>query len=271
MGVAAVPASDSLRLPLSAPVEPPGATPGSPGFGEGQAPRIGLYRSYDASMDEGWTRWAFDTWKVPYQPLVDSVVRAGRLKEQFDAILLPDQEPRQLLDGLPKNYPAPYAGGLGSEGARALRQFVEDGGTLVALNQASRFVMEQLLLPVRNVLEGVPDDDFYAPGSIFRLELDTAHAVAKGTPAHSIAWFENGPAFEVVDSTAVRVIGRYPTDPDKVLLSGWVLHPDRVAGRAALLEVHLGSGRVILFGFRPQYRGQSLATYPLLLNSLQLR
>src|SRR3989442_703956 len=247
-GVPAVPAPASLRLPLSAPVEPPGATPGYPGFGEGEAPRIGLYRSYDASMDEGWTRWVFDTWKVPYQPLVDSVVRAGKLKEQFDAILLPDQEPRQLLDGLPKSYPAPYPGGLGSEGARAFLQFVEDGGTLIALNQASRFVMDQLLLPVRNVLEGVPDDDFYAPGSVFRLDVDTAHAVAKGTPAHSIAWFENGPAFEVVDSTAVRVIARYPADPDKVLASGWVLHPERVAGRAALLEVHLGSGRVILFG-----------------------
>src|SRR2546430_7336242 len=223
-----------LGLPLSAPVGPQGPRPGYPGFGEGQAARIGLYRSYDASMDEGWTRWVFDTWKVPYQPLVDSVVRAGKLKEQFDAILLPDQEPRQLLDGLPKSYPAPYPGGLGSEGARALRQFVEDGGTLVALNQASRFVVEQLLLPVRNVLEGVPDDDFYAPGSIFRLEVDTAHAVAKGTPAHNIAWFENGPAFEVVDSTAVRGLGRYPTDPDKVLASGWVLHPERVADRESV-------------------------------------
>jgi hypothetical protein len=67
----------------------------------------------------------------------------------------------------------------------------------------------------------------------------------------------------------VRVIGRYPTDPEKVLLSGWVLHPERVAGRAALLEVRQGQGRVVLFGFRPQYRGQSLATFPLLFNSLQ--
>jgi hypothetical protein len=271
MGVAAVPAPDSLRVALSAPVEPPGATPGDPGFGAGEAPRIGLYRSYDASMDEGWTRWAFDAWKVPYQPLVDSVVRAGRLKEQFDAILLPDQEPHQLLEGLPRRYPAPYAGGIGSDGVRALRQFVEDGGTLVALNHASRFVVEQLLLPVRNVLEGVPDDDFYAPGSIFRLDLDTTQALAKAMPARTIAWYENGPAFEPLDSTAVRVIGRYPNDPDKVLLSGWVLHPDRVAGRAALVEVRLGSGRVVLYGFRPQYRGQSLATYPLLFNSLLLR
>ena len=146
---------------------------------------------------------------------------------------------------------------------------MEQGGTLVALNNATRFAVEQLLLPVRNVLEGVADDEFYAPGAIFRLELDTNHPLARGMPEQTVAWFEDGPAFDVLDSSVVSVIGRYPTDPDKVLRSGWVLHPGRVAGRAALVEVHLGQGRVILFGFRPQYRGQSLATYPLLFNSLQ--
>jgi len=153
---------------------------------------------------------------------------------------------------------------------KALRQFVQDGGTLVALNDASRFAIAELLLPVRNVLEGVADDEFYAPGSLFRLELDTAHALARAMPAQSVAWFESGPAFDVLDSSAVRVIGRYPADAGKVLLSGWVLHPERVAGRAALVEVKQGKGRAILFGFRPQYRGQSIATYPLLFNSLQL-
>ena len=124
---------------------------------------------------------------------------------------------------------------------------------------------------MRNVLEGLSDDDFYAPGSIFRIELDTTHAVTKRMPSQSIAWFESGPAFDVLDSSLVRIIARYPDDPDQVLLSGWVLHPDRVAGRAAILEVRQGQGRAILFGFRPQFRGQSLATYPLLFNSLQLR
>jgi hypothetical protein len=221
-------------------------------------------------MDEGWTRWVFDTWHVPYVPLVDSVVRAGKLAAQFSVIVLPDQAPDELLNGLPHEYPAPYAGGLGLDGVKGLRQFVQDGGTLVALNDASRFAAEQLLLPVRNVLAGVADDEFYAPGSIFRLELDTAAPEARGMPAQSIAWYEGGPAFDVLDSSAVRVIGRYPTDADKVLLSGWVLHPERIAGKAALVEVKQGSGRVVLFGFRPQYRGQSIATYPLLFNSLQV-
>ena len=273
MGVTATPiAEEPSRLQLSPPIAPPHATPGYPGFGPGEAPRVALYKSFRASMDEGWTRWVFDTWKVPYLSVADSTVRAGGLKARFDVIVLPDQSPHDLIEGLPTpRYPAAYAGGLGTAGVDALRQFVQEGGTLVALNDASRFLIQTLLLPVRNVLEGVGDDEFYAPGSIFRLELDTTALEARGMPARSIAWFEGGPAFDVLDSTQVRVIGRYPTDPNALLLSGWVLHPERVAGRAALVEVKVGSGRVILFGFRPQYRGQSIATYPLLLNSLQIR
>ena len=272
LGLTAIAASDSLRVPLSGPVAPPRATPGYPGLGDKAGPRVGLYRSFVASIDEGWTRWVFDTWKVPYHTLVDSVVRAGRLKEKFDVIVLPDQSPREIAEGLPqRRYPLPYPGGLGPDGIQALRQFAVEGGTLVALNEASRFAIQALLLPVRNVLEGVPDEDFYAPGSIFRIAVDRSHPIARRMPPETAAWFEEGPAFDVLDSSQVRIVARYPDDPSDVLLSGWVRHPERVAGRAALVEVRVGAGHVVLFGFRPQYRGQSLATYPLLFNSLRPR
>jgi len=273
LGITATPlAEEPARLQLSAPIATPQRAPGFAGAATSGAPRVAVYRSYDATMDEGWTRWVFDTWKVPYVSVVDSTVRAGGLKARFDVIVLPDESPHGLLEGLPApRYPAAYAGGLGSAGVDALRQFVQDGGTLVALNDASRFLIQTLLLPVRNVTEGVSDDEFYAPGSIFRLELDTSAAEAHGMSPRSIAWYEGGPAFDVLDSAQVRVIGRYPTDPAALLLSGWVLHPERVAGRAALVEVKVGQGKAILFGFRPQYRGQSLATFPLLFNSLQLK
>ena len=65
----------------------------------------------------------------------------------------------------------------------------------------------------------------------------------------------------------VRVIAWYPKDKDP-LLSGWLLGGDRIKGKAALVEVDYGKGRIILFGFRPQYRGQSLATYPLFFNAI---
>ena len=274
MGVTALVAHDSLRVALSAPLtesQLPVPVYRVTGFGAGEAPRVGLYRSYSPVMDEGWTRWVFDTWAIPYVPVVDSVVRRGRLKERFDVIVLPDQSPRGIVEGLAARYPPPYPGGVGSEGVQALRQFVVDGGTLVAFNDASRFAIQSLLLPVRNVLEGVADDDFFAPGSLFRIDLDAAHPLAQGMPPQTAAWFESGPAFDVLDSATVRVVARYPADPADVLLSGWVLRPERVAGRGALVEARVGQGRVILFGFRPQYRGQSLATFRLLFNSLLQR
>ena len=267
MGVSAVAVNDSLRVPLSAPITPRSVNPIPPFAAD--TPRIGLYKSYDAAIDEGWTRWVFEKWKVPYTSLVDSVVRAGKLHNQFDVIILPDQPPNEILEGLPPRYPAPYPGGIGPDGSEALRQFVLDGGTLVALNEASRFVIQALLLPVRNVLEAVSDEDFYAPGSIFRLELDTSSAIARGMPRETMGWFQGGPAFEVLDSTVTHVVGRWPDDPARVLLSGWVLRPERIAGKAAILEVQQGAGRIILFGLRPQYRGQSIASYPLLFNSLR--
>ncbi len=82
----------------------------------------------------------------------------------------------------------------------------------------------------------------------------------------SIAWVENSPIFEVSapeEAARVRIIARYPANTEP-LLSGWLLGGERIRGKAALAQVALGEGSVLLFGFRPQYRGQSLATYPLL-------
>jgi glutamine amidotransferase-like uncharacterized protein len=94
-------------------------------------------------------------------------------------------------------------------------------------------------------------------------------------PKESIAWTEDSPVFEVVNdpkssvpASNVRIIGWYSRNKDP-LLSGWVLGGERIKGKAALVEVTIGKGRIILFGFRPQYRAQSLATYPLFFNSIR--
>jgi hypothetical protein len=274
LGVRALAVAESLPIGLSAPVTatPPsyrvaGLTIEAPGQ---RAVRAGLYRSYGAPPDEGWTRWVFDTWRVPYQSVTDSEIRAGDLTERFDAIILPSENPGAILSGLPADqYPARYAGGLGATGVEALRDFVDAGGTLIALNQACDFAIGALDLPVADALLDVSRSDFYGPGSILRTQLDPEAPLSAGVAAQSIAWFENGPAFDVRDPSRVRVVARYPADPADVLLSGWLLGAPRVAGKAALVEVRRGRGRVILFGFRPQYRGQSLATLPLLFNAIR--
>ena len=221
-------------------------------------PRVGLYRSWVPSMDEGWTRFVFEKeMGVAYQELHDREVRAGRLRERFDAIVLPDQAPAALLNGhAPGSMPEEYTGGLGAEGVAALRAFVEAGGTLVALDSATGFAIDQLQLPVRNALAGVEPADFFCPGSILAARADAAHPLAHGLPETTPVWFEGSPAFEVEKGTVVL---RY--EAEDPLLSGWLLGGERLRGRAALVEVPLGKGRVVLFGFRPQYRAQSRVTY----------
>jgi hypothetical protein len=266
MGVQVVEVRDSLPLALSEPTEVP-----APVYRLGAAPSraVGLYRAYAASMDEGWTRWVFDTWGVPYRPVVDSVVRLGNLNQQFDVIVMPSMSSREISRGLPADYPAPYAGGIGQAGVTALASFVRAGGTLVTLNEASRWAIEALSLPVEDAGRDFGPQQFYAPGSIFELQLLPDHALSRGMPATTIAWFEGGPLLQVTDTARAQVVGRYPGDAGEVLQSGWILGANHAAGRGALVEARVGRGRVILFGFRPQYRGQSLATLPLLFNALR--
>ncbi|HKO96057.1 MAG TPA: M14 family metallopeptidase [Pyrinomonadaceae bacterium] len=250
--------------------------------------RNALYQSSVPSMDEGWTRWIFDVERdrrcVGYSTLRDSEVRAGKLNAKYDSIVLPDmagsvREPRPILNGYRAGaMPPEYTGGIGIEGVAALREFVERGGTLVCLNRASEFAIEQFKLPVRNVVDGVSEKEFFVPGSILRIELDMSHPMSKGMDRDSIAWVEDSPVFEILPSGGgselahasapnIKVVARYPVNKNP-LLSGWLLGADRLKGKAALVEVGLGKGRIILFGFRPQYRGQSLATYPLFFNAI---
>jgi len=274
LGVRALAVADSLPVALSAPVAataPAYRVDGlTPDADAQPSVRTAVYRSYAAPPDEGWTRWVFDTWKVPYQSVVDSQIRAGALADRYDAIILPDQDPAAILSGLPADrYPPGVAGGVGSAGVQALRDFVDAGGTLIALNQACDFAIGALDLPLSDAVLDVAPRGFFGPGSILRLQLDPAAPLSAGMPAQTIAWFEGGPAFDVTDPARVRVVGRYPAVPSDVLLSGWLLGASYLAGKAALVEVRRGRGRVILFGFRPQYRGQSLATLPLLFNAIR--
>ena len=116
---------------------------------------------------------------------------------------------------------------------------------------------------------GVKNTEFYAPGSIFAVDVDKSHPVAKSfnAPVPGV-WFENGPAFEVTDPAQATIVAKYPTSSTP-LLSGWLLGPQKIAGKGALVDAAKGKGHVILFGFRPQYRGQSEATLPLIWGAIQ--
>jgi hypothetical protein len=232
-------------------------------------PRIAVYRSHLASMDEGWTRWILDTFGVPYRSVQDADVRGGALSEA-DVLLLPSQGRRALAEGEEEGETFPeYVGGLGEAGADAIRDFVERGGRLVALEEASEYAIDVLDLPLRDGTDGLGNAEFYIPGSILGLKVDPALAASAGMPERVGAWFERGGMALRTTSPDVRILARY--DPDWTLLSGWALGAEHVAGAGALAVAPVGRGDVWLFGFRPQYRGQSRATFPLLFEALRGR
>jgi hypothetical protein len=229
--------------------------------------RLALYRGWTNSIDEGWTRWVFDTFNVPYQPLRDAEVRAGNLRAKYDCIVLPSQREKEIIEGrAPASYPAEYTGGITSAGVENLRRFVEEGGTLICFDASTELAIKGFNLPLREAVKDLPASEFYCSGSILRLNVDSAHPVARGLPREVDAYFINSAAFEITDPQRVRVIARYA---DRNLLrSGWLLGEKYLAGKAALVEAPFGKGRLILFGFRPQHRGQTWGTFPFIFNAI---
>lgn len=229
-------------------------------------PKIGLLRPGAPSMDEGWTRFVLDLFQIPFRSLTSADIRAGRIDSDF--VILPAESESAILNGLPASrYPDEVAGGIGDEGAENLRKFVADGGRLVCLDDSCGLVIKRFNLPVKNVLEGLRRNQFYNPGSIVRLSVDTSQKLARGVAADSPAYFINSSAFEAIESPGLRVIARY-AEKD-ALLSGWMLGEKYINGKAAVIEADYGKGKIVLFAFRPQHRGQSWATFPLFFNALE--
>jgi hypothetical protein len=230
---------------------------------------VGLYRAWVPIIDEGWTRWILEQYGFAPVTLRNGDIQAGSLRDRFDVIILPDAEPETLRNGFGAGkVPGQYTGGIGQVGTEALREFVRAGGTLIAFNDASMFAVEDLGLPVKNVLAGLKDEEFFCSGSLLRVEVqDMTHSAVWGLPHDPIVMFERGPAFEAKDGFRGRVLAAYPKDQSP-LVSGYLLHPERIQSKAAALEVQYGKGRVYLLGFRPQWRGQSHGTYKFFFNAI---
>ena len=310
-------------------------------------PRIGLYKSWVASMDEGWTRWILEQFGFEYTTLTDRDIRAGNLNARFDVIILPDEGEEQIVKGnKDDSYPSEYTGGVGDAGVANLKAFAESGGVLLCLDTASDLALRHFDLPVKNVLAGLHSNQFYAPGSVFRAAVDSSSPISFGMPPQADLYFvagsrrgggagpgrgsssssnarpsvasastraiqpesnsgarsagsdargkwdaslpergarpggspgseaeERSPlvsafAFDITDPSRAQSVARYIDG--NPLRSGWLLGPNYIAGHSALVDVNLGQGRVVLFGFRCQHRAQTWGTFKLLFNAIYL-
>ena len=131
-------------------------------------PRTGLYKSWTASMDEGWTRWVLEQYEIPFKSVFDKEIRKGSLNDMFGVIIIPDLRERAIVNGVSENdAPPEYAGGIGEVGVKNLNDFVKNGGTVITMNGGADFAIKHLHLAVENSVEGLDRREVFIPGAIF--------------------------------------------------------------------------------------------------------
>jgi hypothetical protein len=246
--------------------------------------RIGMYQRYwGGNADEGWTRWLLERYRFRYKTIRDADVNRGRLSKRHDVIILPSDH-KSLITGegieehlkkrwggaftLPE-YPEEYRSGIGEEGVKQLKEFVEDGGTLICLGEASGFAIDELKLPVVNTLADLKPKEFLCPGSTLHVNVNGESPLACGVSDDLLVIFRNNAAFEVKPGPSneeMDVVLGYPDE--RIMESGWLIGEKYLSRKAALIDAKVGEGRVILYGFSPQFRAQSDATFKLLFNAL---
>lgn len=242
-------------------------------------PRIGIYQSWRASMDEGWTRWVLDHFEFPFTVLHNKDIQDRQMARKYDVVLIPDIGRTTIVDGISRGYyamyahgvPPEYREGIGKKGVEALKSFVQNGGTLVLLDSASQLAIKDFGLPFRNVLEKVNRDEFYAPGALLRVFVDNTDPIGWGLEKESILYFSHSPSFKTrspqVQSRSRKVVARFGNEGPH-LLSGYLKGGKYLDRTVTTMRFGYHKGTVIVLGGRVQHRAQTFATFKFLFNSL---
>ncbi|MBI4811074.1 MAG: hypothetical protein HY800_06495, partial [Ignavibacteriales bacterium] len=241
--------------------------------------KVGLFKPWLASMDEGWTRWLLEQYNFSFWNIDNKEMKTGKLTKDYDVILFPDISKEVIIDGKWKpeegqmkyfsEFPPEYSGGIGEDGVKNLKKFVEDGRTVIALATSTEFIIEKFNIPVNNTLS--KDRDFNCPGSLLRVLINNDHPVTYGMPDTVAALVSDGIAFQTTIPGAElsrKILAWYPSDAEDILLSGWMQGTDKLQRRAAAIALTYGKGKIVLLGFPVQFRAQTEGTFKLLFNAI---
>ncbi|MBL8755731.1 MAG: hypothetical protein JNK15_20715, partial [Planctomycetes bacterium] len=272
--------------------------PGGPAGRALRPVRLGLFDTFGGHMPTGWDQWLLQEFGFPVRQVWGDRIEAGDLRRDYDVLVfhtgLPgprdlqraatrrdEEKIPELKQALPpfedwSNLEARATRLTGEKSLPALREFVANGGTLIALGGEVEKVIRHFELPVK-VGTYVPTADgerrttreeFYVPGSLLAIEVDTAHPAARGCPREIATMVNNGSAIlEVTDPNAkIDVLARYRGMD--TLVSGWAIGEEYLVGKAAALCAHVGKGRIYLFGADVTYRGQPLASFKLFFHAI---
>ena len=254
-------------------------------------PRLAVYSTWGSTQEVGWVRYALDHFEVPYDLIFKERVRQGNLRGAYDVIVIPNQgrgakglvydiEPR------PGKPPLAYTktdqfknlgmygssdditGGMGLEGVVEFRKFVESGGVMVTLGTASAFPAEFGI--TRNVEAGRTTPQFYAPGPIVQAEiLRPASPIFYGYTEKNIpVRWANGPLLTVPERDREKEVLMRFTGGEAGVLSGLMRGPNEIRARAAVVDVPVGDGRVVMFATNPFYRWQNFGEFNMLFNTV---
>jgi len=246
--------------------------------------KIGLYqRYYGGNIQEGWTRWLLEEFGFEYNTVVDEDIKSG-LNNKYDILILPsDATPFITGENLKEYmeekyrgnrplplYPPEYRSGIGEEGVDKIKDFVEKGGTLITLNEATNFAIEKLEVPVLNEVKDLKPKDFLCPGSTLHVKVDINHPIGYGAEKDLLILFlKNSLALKVkpgYNNEDYQIIAQFPDR--QILESGWLIGEEYLSRKAAIINAKYGKGNIILFGFEPLFRAQTYETFKFFFNSL---
>ena len=253
-------------------------------------PRIALVETYFSDVDAGWTRYLFDTYKLPYKVVHPDEFEKTDFTKDFDIVIIPNTGKSLLLNGKPgtesnyimSNYHPDYQKGMGKKGLDKLMLFINQGGKVISWGQsASLFTgmleittgdtKEEFAFPFTNVAEQAQKEGLFIPGSWIRMKLTEDHPLTYGMPSETGIFYRGQPLFVTsiprfdIDR---RVIGVFPKK--EILISGYVEKEEKMADKVALIWLRKGKGQVVLYAFNPQFRASTQATYKLLFNAFFL-
>jgi hypothetical protein len=254
--------------------------------------RIGLWDQYGGSMASGWARWLLEQYEFPFQVVFPPALDAGSLRAAYDVLIFvsgaipredrkPEEEFRFFAPPKPEDVPEEYRGRLGrvtvATTVPLLRQFLEEGGTILAIGGSTSIGFHAGLPIADPLLERRPDgteirlpkEKYYVPGSILQAKVDTHHPLAFGLNERTDFYFNNSPVFTLTPEAAaqgVRPVAWF--DNPAPLRSGWAWGQNYLDKTVAVLEANVGRGKLFLFGPEIIFRGQPHGTFKLLFNGI---
>jgi hypothetical protein len=255
-GVASVPQGEALRL---------------------RPVRVGLWDRYGGSTTSGWIRWILERFEFPFELVFAQQLDAGQLAERFDVLIFPDDAVPGRREPEPEGVPEEFRQTTGaisrSRTVPQLKAFVERGGTVIAIGDATVLV-ESLVPGISNGLAGSARGDdgsgraaVLIPGSLLRASVDNRVPLGYGFAREVDMMFDRSPVFAASRaSRGLRQIAWFGDEPP--LRSGFARGQQHLRGRLAIVEAEVGSGRVLLVGPEITFRAQPHGTFKFLFNGI---